>query len=117
IYVKKSGRTSAWGRELLDQMGSFVPWESRTGVRRSQGGRKLLDQMGSFVPQSNKVQLILDVLDFPDSLTATAEAANPSWGIQIFAGAQVFEEPETAGFFRSAVDRIRQVAALQEASV
>jgi len=86
IYVKKSGRTPAWGRELLDQMGSFVP-------------------------QSNKVQLILDVLDYPDSLVATAEASNPSWGIQMFGGAQVFEDPETAGIFRAAVDRIRQAAA------
>ncbi len=91
IYVKKSGRTSAWGR-------------------------KLLDQMGSFIPQSSKVQLILDVLDFPDSLTATAEAANPSWGIQMFGGAQVFEDPEAAGIFRSAVDRIRQTAASGEVS-
>ncbi|MCJ7738048.1 MAG: hypothetical protein MUQ10_12180, partial [Anaerolineae bacterium] len=91
IYAKKSGRTSAWGRELLDQMGSFVP-------------------------QTNKVQLILDVLDFPDSLTATAEGANPSWGIQMFGGAQVFENPETATIFRAAVDRIRQIAALQDAS-
>jgi hypothetical protein len=91
IYVKKSGRTAAWGRELLDQTGSFVP-------------------------QGSKVQLILDVLDYPDSLVATAEAGNPSWGIQMFAGAQVFEDPETAGIFRAAVDRIRQVAALQNAS-
>jgi hypothetical protein len=116
IYAKKSGRTSAWGRELLDQMSSYVPWESRTGVRRSQRGRRLLDRKDSFVPQSNKVQLILDVLDFPDSLTATAEAGNPSWGIQMFGGGQVFEDPETAGIFRSAVDRIRQAAALQDAS-
>jgi len=115
-YAKKSGRTSAWGRELLDQMDSFVPWESRTGVRRSQGDRRLLDRMGTFVPQSSQVQLILDVLDFPDSLTATAEAVNPSRGIQIFGGAQVFEDPETAGIFRSAIDRIRQTAAFQEAS-
>lgn len=91
IYAKKSGRMSVWGREFLDQMGSFVP-------------------------QSNKVQLILDVLDFPDSLIAAAEAANPSWGIQMFGGARVFEDPETAGIFRSAVERIRQAVALQDAS-
>jgi len=165
IYAKKSGRASAWGRELLDQMNSYVPWESRTGVRRSQRGRRLLGLGNSFVPQSrtgvrrsqggrrllgrmdsfvplqsrtgvrrsqrgrrlldrkdssvlrrSKIQLILDVLDFPDSLIATAEAAIPSWGLQMFGGAQVFEDPEAAGIFRSAIDRIRQAAASQHAS-
>ena len=141
IYAKKSGRASARGRELLDQMNSYVPWESRTGVRRSQRGRRLLGRMDSFVPlqsrtgvrrsqrgrklldrkdsfvrQRSKVQLILDVLDFPDSLIATAEAAIPSWGLQMFGGAQVFEDPEAAGIFRSAIDRIRQAAASQHAS-
>ena len=85
IYVEKSGRSSSWGRDFLDQMPDFIP-------------------------QNRKVQLILDALDFPDSLLATAEAPNPSWGIQIFDGAQVFGHPQRAKIFRSAVEQIRQRA-------
>jgi hypothetical protein len=83
IYVKKSGRNARWGRDLLEQAGSFIP-------------------------QNRKVQLILDALDFPDSLLATAQSAQPSWGIQLFGGAQVFAEPEQAQIFRDSVARIRR---------
>ena len=59
IYVAKSGRTPEWGREFLEMSPAFVP-------------------------PGRKVQLILDALDFPDSLLAAAESSRPSWGIQLF---------------------------------
>lgn len=85
IYAKKSGRSPGWGRDFLDQMPDFIP-------------------------QNRKVQLILDALDFPASPLATADAPNPSWGIQIFGGAKVFAHPQHAQVFRSAVEQIRQRA-------
>jgi hypothetical protein len=57
------------------------------------------------------VQLILDALDFPDSLLAAAESEQPSWGIQLFGGASLFRDPDQAGVFRDAVERIRNKAA------
>ncbi len=88
IYVKKSGRSPEWGREFLEQAPEFVPAE-------------------------RKVQLILDALDFPASLQATAESARPSWGLQIFGGAQVFGDPERARIFQAVVEQIRgSIAAL-----
>ncbi len=86
IYAKKSGRPAAWGRDFLDQMPRFIP-------------------------QDRRVQLILDAMDYPDSLLAAADARNPSWGIQIFGGAQVFADPQHAQVFRSAAEHIRQRAA------
>jgi hypothetical protein len=83
IYVQKSGRRPEWGRDLLEQAPNFIP-------------------------QERKVQLILDALDFPDSLLATAEAAQPSWGLQLFGGAQVFSDPKQAQIFAAAVEQIRQ---------
>ena len=52
IYAAKSGRTARWGRDFLAQAPAFVPAD-------------------------RKVQLILDALDFPDSLIETA-AARPA---------------------------------------
>jgi len=86
IYVEKSGRTMNWGREFLERAGAFVP-------------------------QGRKVQLILDALDFPGSLEATALAATPSWGLQLFGGAKVFGDREQARIFREAVGRIRDAIA------
>ena len=83
IYAQKSGRPAVWGREWLEAAAGFVP-----------AGRR--------------VQPILDVLDFPDSLIAAAEAAAPSWGIQLFGGAQVFRDGDQAEVFRNAVERIRR---------
>ena len=83
IYAEKSGRSAAWGREFLEAAPSFVP-------------------------QDRNVQLILDALDFPDSLSATAASRQPSWGVQLFGGAQVFSDPDQAAIFRTAVERIRQ---------
>jgi len=83
IYAEKSGRPATWGREYLSHTHEFVP-------------------------RDRKVQLILDALDFPDSLLATAESAYPSWGIQLFDGADVFADPAKARIFDTAVQQIRQ---------
>jgi hypothetical protein len=83
IYVKKSGRTSEWGREFLDKSAQFVPHD-------------------------RKVQLILDAQDFPDSLVSVGESSNPSWGVQVFAGAQIFNDLENANLFREVVDRMHK---------
>ena len=83
IYAQKSGRPPEWSRQFLDQSPAFVPAD-------------------------RKVQLILDVLDFPDSLIAAAEAAVPSWGVQIFGGASILGDPELAMMFQSAVEQIYQ---------
>ena len=82
IYAQKSGRSNRWGREFLE---------------------KSVD----FIPTNRKTQLILDALDFPESLTETANSPIPSWGIQLFGGAAVFEDSQRAEIFRSAVDKIR----------
>jgi hypothetical protein len=83
IYVEKSGRHANWGRELLEQAQEFVPAE-------------------------RKVQLILDVLDFPASLQAVADSPVPSWGVQLFAGAPLFADAEQARIFADAVEKIRR---------
>jgi hypothetical protein len=82
IYGEKSGRDATWGRELLEQATEFMP-----------SGRKM--------------QLILDYLDFPDSLQAVADSPVPSWGIQLFAGAPVFADAAQAHIFAGAVEKIR----------
>jgi hypothetical protein len=86
IYVTKSGRSAQWGQEFLEQAPDFIP-------------------------PSHKVQLILDALDFPESLLATAESSHPSWGIQLFGGARVFSELEQARIFGRAVEKIQQIGA------
>jgi hypothetical protein len=83
IYAKKSGRSPDWGY-------------------------KFLEQTPGFVPENRKVQLILDALDFPDSLLATATSSRPSWGVQIFGGAQVFADLDQAQVFQVAVEQIYQ---------
>ena len=55
IYAAKSGRTARWGRDFL----AAAP---------------------AFVPADRKVQLILDALDFPDSLLETAAASAAELG-------------------------------------
>lgn len=82
IYAHKSGRAPQWARAFLEAAPEFVP----TG---------------------HPVQLILDVLDFPESLAAAATAASPSWGIQIFAGASIFTDAAQAAIFRQYVEEIR----------
>lgn len=83
IYVEKSGRSAGWGRQFLEAAPAFVP-----------AGRP--------------VQLILDALDFPDSLTAAAESRVPSYGLQMFGGASVFRDPAQAAVFQSAAAQIRR---------
>jgi hypothetical protein len=82
IYAKKSGRSPAWAAEWL----AAAP---------------------DFVPAGSKYQLILDALDFPESLDATANAAAPGWGVQIFGGAEVFKDDENARHFQQAVEKMR----------
>lgn len=83
IYVQKSGKNNHWGREFLEKMGNFIP-------------------------SDRKVQLILDALDFPESLLETTWASAPTWGFQLFGGAQVFSDPEKARIFHSAVEIIQK---------
>jgi hypothetical protein len=82
IYARKSGRPPEWGREFLDRMVDFIP-------------------------KDRAVMLILDALDFPESLLATSQSGATSYGIQMFNGWQVFSEPEKAAVFKSAVERMR----------
>jgi hypothetical protein len=84
IYARKSGRRPEWGREFL-------------------GG------MVDFIPQDRAVMLILDALDFPESLLTVSQSSLASYGIQMFNGWQVFSEPGNAEIFRSAVERIREI--------
>jgi hypothetical protein len=51
------------------------------------------------------------VLDYPASLEAAAGASPPSWGIQLFGGAEVFKDPDRARVFRAAAERIRRACA------
>jgi hypothetical protein len=83
IYAQKSGRPPDWGRTFLE--GS------------------------SELAHGNKVQLILDVLDYPASLAAVAASLVPTWGLQIFGGAKLFADPDQARVFQQAVMQIRQV--------
>jgi hypothetical protein len=83
IYASKCGRPVAWAADFLEQ--------SRT-----------------LIPAGRKVQLILDVLDFPASIEATAGARRPSWGLQLFGGADVFKDPDRTQVFAAAVARIRR---------
>jgi hypothetical protein len=83
IYVEKSGRTPDWGRQFLQRAPDFVPAD-------------------------RKVQLILDALDYPASLTETAASPQPTWGVQMFGGAKVFADEEWARVFQRAVIQIRR---------
>lgn len=82
LYGTKSGRPATWGREWLEASTTFVP-------------------------RTNQVQLILDALDFPDSLAETGESSVPSYGLQVFSGAQVFANTEWAALFRAVVEKIQ----------
>jgi hypothetical protein len=85
IYAVKSGRNASWGRDFLESSPQFVPAD-------------------------RKVQLILDALDYPESLLTVAESRVPSWGIQIFGGARIFSEDGNAQYFRRAVEQIKRYA-------
>lgn len=83
IYATKSGRTPEWARTHLETATDFVPPHRR-------------------------VQLILDVLEFPASLWSAAESARPSWGIQIFGGADIFADAERSEVFAAAVAQMQE---------
>ncbi|MFN8446157.1 MAG: hypothetical protein U0175_35530 [Caldilineaceae bacterium] len=78
IYGTKSGRRADWGREWL----AAAP---------------------DFVPPDRKVQLILDALDFPESLAALQGANSAGWGVQVFSGAEMFKHEDWLELFRSFV--------------
>ncbi|MBX2998571.1 MAG: hypothetical protein KF893_08690 [Caldilineaceae bacterium] len=82
IYAQKSGRDADWGRQWLEASPTFIPADRQT-------------------------QLILDALDFPVSLQAAAQAESPSWGIQLFGGADIFAHEERAAIFQQAVEQIQ----------
>lgn len=86
IYGTKSGRPITWGRRFLEHAPAFVP-------------------------RDRKLQLILDAQDGRGSLSETAAATRPSWGLQVFDGANVFTDAGFARAFRTAVSRIRTIAA------
>ena len=90
IYATKSGRSPAWGRTFLEHASGFVPPE-------------------------RKVQLILDFLDFPASLAAAAASHAPTWGVQVFGGAAIFDDAENARSFQTAVTQIRDAIEGQRA--
>lgn len=81
IYAAKSGRVPSWGREFLEASVDFVPAD-------------------------RPVQLILDVLDFPDSLLALPESRVRGWGVQLFGGASIFEDPHKAETFARVVKQL-----------
>ena len=83
IYAQKCGRPSEWPKTFLQESSSFIP-------------------------QERKVQLILDMLDFPQSLEAAAESSVPTWGIQVFGGSKIFQDPEKMDIFTAAVNQIKQ---------
>jgi hypothetical protein len=85
IYGVKSGRPASWGREFLERAEDVVPAERR-------------------------VQLILDALDGPESLRETSRSARPSWGLQLFSGAQLFNDRPLSQAFSAAVTAIRASA-------
>lgn len=82
IYGAKSGRPASWGRAFLEQAPAFVP-------------------------NDRKLQLILDALDGPASLSETSAAARPSWGLQVFDGARLFGDAALTQAFETAVTGIR----------
>lgn len=83
IYCTKSGREPDWGRRFLEASPDFIP-------------------------VGRPVQLILDALEYPDSLLAAAASEVPSWGMQIFDGGKIFCDPAQSAIFARAVELISQ---------
>lgn len=82
IYAAKCGRAPGWAAEVLTASAAWVP-----------AGRK--------------VQLILDALDFPASLQAAAASPAPSWGVQMYGGADLFVDPTQARQWADAIAQMR----------
>lgn len=91
IYAEKCGRPPGWSADYM---------------RRSR----------EFVPDSAAVMPILDVLDFPQSVTALVDAAGAEQaasrpaGVQIFGGDAIFADAGKTAVFNEAVRRIREAA-------
>ena len=81
IYAAKSGKDAAWGRRFLEESHRFVP-------------------------RNRSVQLILDALDFPDSVTETARSNVPTWGFQLFGGASLLRDGGNRSLLRQAARAI-----------
>jgi hypothetical protein len=82
IYCAKSGRDTGWGKSFLEASPSFVP-------------------------EGKPVQLILDAIDFPDCMEKTVESNIPSWGIQMFSGAEIFKDKQSMNIFSRCADKLR----------
>ena len=50
----------------------------------------------------------LDALDFPASLDTTVESSIPSYGLQMFSGAEIFRDPAKAAIFAAALEQIQK---------
>jgi hypothetical protein len=74
IYTTKSGRPSYWSAEFLEGAVEYVP-------------------------EGHPVQPILDALDYPGSLQALVGASVKSWGFQLYDGAKLMANPESAAQF------------------
>jgi len=98
---------------LADSIDIFTPliYTTKSG-RAPDWGKTYLEMAANWLPAGKPIQLILDMLDFPDSLNQAAAASRPSWGLQLFGGARAFADPEKARVFAQAVQRIRQTPAL-----
>lgn len=81
LYARKSGKPAEWGRRFLENSKQFIPDQSRA-------------------------QLIIDFLDYPDSLQEIADSKVPSAGIQIFNGKAIFESIENVKIFDTCVKKI-----------
>lgn len=93
---------------LADAIDVFTPLIYTTKSGRAPGwGKAYLERSGEWMPAGKKIQLILDALDFPESLDAVATSRIPSWGIQLFAGSGVFADHSKAGQFCQGVTKIR----------
>ena len=86
IYCAKSGRDTGWGRTFLESSSSFVP-------------------------EGKQVQLILDAMDFPDSMEQTVLSSVPNFGIQMFSGAEIFKSKTSMEIFARCADisRAREI--------
>jgi len=82
IYCAKSGQDADWGRTFLESSPTFVPEEK-------------------------PVQLILDFMDFPDSLEQTVLSSVRSKGMQMFSGAGIFKDKTSMEIFARCADMLR----------
>ena len=84
IYCKKSGKDASWGRTFLEESPFFVP-------------------------EGKSVQLILDAMDFPDSLEQTVLSSIPSKGLQMFSGSEIFKDKDAMDIFAKCVTILAEI--------